>query len=458
MLAAAAGAVEALAAWLDATLLRGQWRTTTFERVQAGAMALTLLAGMLALVRVALAGVRAPSTRRSTADVERLVSEARTDPLTKLANRRAFDDDLSGELERRNSTGSVFSLLAIDLDGLKQINDTQGHQAGDARLRWIADRLTSAVGTRGRVYRTGGDEFMVLLPRTRALNAVELAHEIRRATATAATPRALSLGVTETRGTEHRHELVRQADLALYEAKRETLVVTAYRPDLEVGAAGTDATPKQSPAVRTLLRALEARDRPTAVHSETVAELAIAVARRQGIRGRRLEQLRVAALLHDVGKIGVGDALLHKTDPLTSADRDALQRHVVVGRDLVAAAGFPEEATWILHHHEHVDGSGYPDGLRNGGIPLESRIIAVADTFEAMTADRPYGTRHTPAQAVAAIRVLAGTRFDRASADALVAVVRPGSADHQPGAHEQHDKFNGEEDDRVVQELGHRSS
>jgi diguanylate cyclase (GGDEF)-like protein len=420
-LAAAAGAADGLLAWAAAP--QGEWPQSGLDRLQAAALVATLLAGMVALVRLALAGLRVPRPPEHHAAVEQLRTEVRTDALTGLANRRAFDDDLAAAMADRNRTGSVFSLMAIDLDGLKEINDTRGHQAGDVRLRWIASRLLAAVGGRGTVYRTGGDEFMVLLPRTRALHALELAQAIQRATTSpGAAARALSIGVSETRGTDHRHELVRQADLALYEAKRENLPAAPYRPELEAGPGGLEYRPRQNVAARALVRALAARDPDAAAHSETVARLAAATAARQGIAGRRLEQLRLAALLHDIGKLALPDALLGGGERLGDHERVPLRRHVALGRDLVAAAGFVDESTWVLHHHERYDGVGYPDALRETEIPLESRIIAVADAFAALTVGSG-GDGVSVDEALEVLEELAGARFDPACVQALAAAV-----------------------------------
>ena len=420
---AVAGAVELVVPTLSALTT---WPPDNVGEVAyAIAIVLVLGAGLVATARLGLASVRGSRRPPPEHDLEQLVSEARTDSLTKLGNRRAFQSELAAEIERRNRSGSAFSLMAIDLDGLKGINDTYGHQAGDAHLRSIAARLAATVATRGTVYRTGGDEFMVLLPGSRNWDAIEVAHRIQGATTSAAGIRALSIGVTETRGTEHRQELVRQADLALYEAKREKLPVVPYQPGLEsVEQAHWAVDPQKEALARALAHAVDRRDSGTGGHSEVVAELAIATAAELGVGGPRLERLRVAALLHDVGKIAIPDAILHKSERLDVREREEMRAHVVVGRDILVAAGFADEATWLLHHHERWDGSGYPDRLRGERIPLESRIISVADAFEAMTGGRPYRAQLTAEQALAEIQERSGVQFDPACVRALAAVVR----------------------------------
>ena len=407
----------------------GSSRLETPDYVALAAVALAALVGIAATLRHAVAvTTSAPrSRRRDDLELARLVSEARTDSLTGLANRRAFYEHLANEINLRNSTGSVFSLMAIDLDGLKAVNDTHGHQAGDAKIIRIGQALRDEVGAAGSVYRTGGDEFMILLPNSRNWHAINLAHRIHGATTSPTGSRALSIGVTETRGTEHRHTLVRQADLALYEAKRAKLAVVPYQPALEPAetkAAGEGLPAHLKALAIALARTVDSRDICTSNHSEIVAELAAGIGMHQGINGHRLERLRVAALLHDVGKIAVPDAILHKPAALETGEQEQMRAHVSVGRDVLLAAGFVQEATWVFHHHEHYDGTGYPQGLAGDQIPLESRIIAVADAFEAMTGERPYCTAMTYEQALEELTALAGTQFDASCVRDVVEVVR----------------------------------
>ena len=419
----AAIGVDALVSWLDDAPERGP---SPGEYLAVGAVALAGLIGVAWLFRRALLLLDASGVGQThSAELARLMTEARTDNLTGLANHRSFHDDLSAEIDRRNRTGSVFSLMAIDLDGLKSINDSLGHQAGDAHLVRLGCALRDETGAAGTVYRTGGDEFMILLRDRRNWHAIDLAHRIHAATASAEGTRALSIGVTETQGTEHRQALIRQADLALYEAKRAKLAVVPFRLGMDpVGMQrpAEGVTAQQRELAAALARTVDARDHGTSNHSELVAELAVAIARQLGISGGRLERLRIAALLHDVGKIAVPDAILHKPQPLVQKEVAMMRDHVAVGHDILVAAGFVEEATWVLHHHEHHDGSGYPGGLRGEETAVESRIIAVADAFEAMTSARPYREVLTTRQALAELNAHRGTQFDPACVDALAAV------------------------------------
>ena len=379
--------------------------------------------GLLALVGAVfvLRQARKPRAAERNAELERLEAEARTDSLTGLGNHRAFHHDLALEVQRRARTGSVFALMAIDLDGLKQINDAQGHQAGDLYLKRVSDIARLATGGEGTVYRTGGDEFMILLPGSRNWNALALANRLERLTREAVGRRALSIGLTESTGTEARHLLIHQADTALYEAKRTKLTALTYHPGLTstTDVAATTPSHHQRTLAAALARAVDAKDAGTRSHSETVAELAVAIGKALRIDGEGLERLRLAGLLHDVGKIGVADSILQKPAALQLEEEDEMREHVAIGHGIMLSAELSLEAEWVLHHHERVDGTGYPQGLRADQIPLESRIIAVADAFEAMTGERPYRRSRTVPEALEELRANTDTQFDGRCVTAL---------------------------------------
>ena len=425
---AAVAGVDALLAWRFEAEASGLRRGQVGDDLALAAVALAATVGIVTMLRRALTSAtssRKP-VRSDDPELARLVSEARTDSLTRLANHRAFHDLLAAEIDRRNNTGSAFSLMAVDLDGLKAVNDTFGHHAGDAHIVRIAQALQSEVGQSGTVFRIGGDEFMILLPNLRNWHAINLAHRIHAATASEAGARALSIGVTESKSTEHRNVLIRQADLALYEAKRARLAVVAYQPGLEPTAADPNAgglSAHLKALASALARTVDAHDHGTSSHSEIVAELAAGIAAAHGIDGQRLERIRVAALLHDVGKISIPDVIQLKPWALATSELEVMREHVSVGRDLLVAAGFAEEATWVFHHHEHYDGNGYPQKLSGEAIPLESRIIAVADAFEAMIGERSYRPMLTREQALAELTALSGTQFDASCVRAVVEIV-----------------------------------
>jgi diguanylate cyclase (GGDEF)-like protein/putative nucleotidyltransferase with HDIG domain len=311
----------------------------------------------------------------------------------------------------------------LDLDGLKQVNDSLGHQAGDELIRAAGDCLRATMRVVDSGYRVGGDELMVLLPSQPAWGAYTFVQRLQREVSRHPTRVAVTCGIAETTDPDNTDSLIRRADLALYEAKRSGQRVVVYSDSLApkpYEATVQRATRHQQQLLATALaRAVDAKDAGTRNHCETVSELCARIAFTLGLDDARIDRLRLAGLLHDVGKIGVPDRILRKPDCLTPDEAATMSRHVSIGHAIVAAAELEEEARWVLHHHEHLDGSGYPLGLRGDEIPLESRIILVADAFEAMTADRPYRTGCRADAALAELERLAGAQFDPACVRAL---------------------------------------
>jgi diguanylate cyclase (GGDEF)-like protein len=401
------------------------WPASNFELAQLAGISFLLGFGLLLSLFVLgrLAGYRRWAERVREAELERLGQEALTDSLTGLGNHRSFHEDLEREIARRERSGSCFSIAMLDLNGLKQINDTLGHQAGDARLRALGGCVRATMRATDSAYRIGGDELTVLLPEERAWGAFSFAQRLLREASVHGTGVAFSCGIYETMGRESAEDLVAHADLALYEAKRSGRPVVIYAE----GLAPKPAAPPEERASRhhqrllatALARAVDAKDVGTRNHCETVSELCALIGEELDLDTDRIERLRLAGLLHDVGKIGVPDRILRKKGPLTADEAASMSGHVHVGRSVVEAAELEEEARWVLHHHEHIDGSGYPHGLRGDEIPLESRIILVADAFEAMTADRPYSPAIPIDQALAELASHAGIQFDAACVKAL---------------------------------------
>jgi diguanylate cyclase (GGDEF)-like protein len=362
------------------------------------------------------------------AEVERLAEMAITDPLTGLRNHRAFHEDIARELQRAGRTGVPLALALVDVDDLKAVNDTHGHQAGDERLQALARAIRATGRGADLAYRIGGDEFAVILPDARSWGALEFAQRLRAATQAGehgAEPFTTTAGISEALALRSKDELIREADLALIGAKRIHQDVVIYGPDLAPGADGdTQEDEHHSRTLASALaRAVDAKDSYTRSHCQTVSQLCGLIGAELGLDAQRLTRLRLAGLLHDVGKIGVPDAILNKPAKLTDDEYEHMKRHALLGYDIVQAADMELEARWVRHHHERFDGGGYPDGLAGEEIPLESRVILVADAFEAMTSDRPY--RLAPGQSFA-VRELgrhAGTQFDPCVVEALTRVL-----------------------------------
>ncbi|HZO96732.1 MAG TPA: diguanylate cyclase [Gaiellaceae bacterium] len=380
-----------------------------------------LLGGVVQLAR--LAGSRG-SRQPIAPEVATLAQAALTDSLTGLRNHRAFHEDLRREISRRNRTGAPFSLLMIDLNGLKQVNDTFGHQAGDERIKAVADAIRATVRGHDCGYRVGGDEFMVILPAERAWGALNVANRLHSEVAARGTA-SVTVGIAESTVTESKDTLVKRSDLALYEAKRCHLGTVVFSPELEPQR--DEPAPEETRHVQELIaaalaRAVDAKDAGTRNHCETVGALSAMIGERLGLPAERLRKLRLAGLLHDVGKIGISDSILQKPGPLSDREWEIMRTHAGVGHNIVSATELEEEARWVLHHHERFDGSGYPEGAVAGEIPLESRIIFVADAFEAMTSDRPYRAGRSPEEALDELVANAGTQFDPACVAALCSI------------------------------------
>jgi diguanylate cyclase (GGDEF)-like protein len=395
--------LEARAALDDA--LEHSARLRDQQESAAQAIAIAFAAGLILLGCFALVLVRA---RRQ--EVARLSQIAVTDPLTGLRNHRAFQEDLARELQRVGRSGVPMALVMLDLDGLKAVNDQFGHQAGDERIQGLADAIRSSRRATDVGYRIGGDEFAVILPGSRALGALEFAGRVRALA-------AVTVGIAEATELRPRDDVLREADLALIGAKRLGQAAAVYGPDFEL--AETEQEHDDSTLASALALAVDAKDSYTRSHCQTVSQLCAVIAAELGLHGERVARIRLAGLLHDVGKIGVPDAILNKPSALTDAEFEVMKRHSLLGGDIVEAAEMHDEARWVRHHHERFDGTGYPDALAGDGIPLESRIILVADAFEAMTSDRPYRKAPGVEFAVAELQRHAGTQFDPDAVSAL---------------------------------------
>ncbi|MDA0137262.1 bifunctional diguanylate cyclase/phosphohydrolase [Solirubrobacter deserti] len=427
--AASADVARALAAYLSNALARetdiaadrarglGEHASAQLDAVIRGALIVIVAAACIFTVLGLMLRVQRRRLQAARAqELEQLAQMASSDPLTGLRNHRVFHEDLARELQHAGRTGLPLALVLLDLDDLKTLNDTHGHQAGDKRIRALADTVRSIMRGADQAYRIGGDEFAVILPDTRAWGALEFAQRLR-----AALPGfSATAGIAEAEALRPRDEVIREADMALLRAKalRQHAAIYTLEMDPDGDAPGVDERHTQTLA-SALARAVDAKDSYTRSHCQTVSELAALIATELGFTGDRLVRMRLAGLLHDVGKIGVPDMILNKPAALTDDEYRVMQAHSVLGYEIVQAAGLSEEAQWVRHHHERVDGRGYPDGLVGDAIPLESRIILVADAYEAMTSDRPYRPAPGQAFAVEELQRGAGTQFDTRVVQAL---------------------------------------
>ncbi len=363
---------------------------SSFDRI--GVIAIVLATGSLSVVMGRLVLTWRENARLLRASQD----EALADALTGLGNRRA----LLADLERRLSTardGGSFTLVLFDLDGFKQYNDNFGHPSGDALLRRLGAKLESHLGATGRVYRIGGDEFCALIDAMPGASDPD---------DEAAAGTLFEEGDGFTIGCSH------GAVLLPTEAQDSSTALTIADQRMYANKrVGRVSAAQQSKNV--LLSAVAERNRELGAHGRDVAELAAAVATAFSLSPDEIELVRHAAELHDVGKVAVPDAILHKPAALDETEWAHVHEHTLIGEKIIGAApDLARVARLVRSSHEHYDGTGYPDRLARREIPLGSRIIAVCDAFDAMTTDRPYREAIDEASAVAELRRCAGTQFD----------------------------------------------
>jgi two-component system cell cycle response regulator len=360
----------------------------------------------LALAALAAVGLRLVITFRGSLRLLRAVrAESLTDALTGLPNRRALTQALESQLAIPGAPGV---LALYDLDGFKRYNDFFGHQAGDELLTRLGQTLATRLGSQGRAFRMGGDEFCVLVSGEPSTSLV-LLEDGARALCEHGDGFAVSSswGVVSLPDEADTPEgALRIADQRMYAHKH----------------GGRTSASRQSSDV--LLRALAERYPDLDHHSHDVADLAEDTARHLGLAEEKIERVRLAAELHDIGKVAIPETILNKPGPLDSREWAYIRRHPVIGERILAAApSLHDVAGLVRASHERVDGGGYPDGLRGDAIPIGARIVAVCDAYDAMTTVRPYNTPKAPAEAMAELRRCADTQFDGAVVDAFCAAL-----------------------------------
>jgi two-component system cell cycle response regulator len=371
---------------------------------------LPLFASILSLATLLCVIVRMGlSFRQSQASLAWTREVASTDALTGLGNRRRLMVDLEAAGADSAEHGRVHLFALFDLDGFKGYNDAFGHPAGDALLTRLGNRLEGTARDRGAAYRLGGDEFCILVECT----AAEVDDLVGAGLgALSANGDGFSIGASQ--GSVLIPSEASDAEAALQLADQR-MYANKSRDRVSAGTQSRDV----------LVTALRER-RPT-LHARLtdVAAHAVQVADELELSAEHRDEVARAAQLHDTGKMAIPDAILNKPGPLDEPERDFVRRHTLIGERIIASApALVPVARLVRSSHERWDGEGYPDGLQGEEIPLGSRIVSVCDAFEAMIADRPYGERRSPAEALAELRRCAGTQFDPAVVAAFEVVLR----------------------------------
>lgn len=349
---------------------------------------------------------------------------AHIDELTGLLNHGYFHDRLDEEISRCSRFGDIFSLLFLDLDLFKAYNDVYGHLAGDDILRQIAQYIGDSIRGMDIAFRYGGDEFTAILPQAPLDDAYSVAERIRKRIESEMDSKGValtcSMGIASwpTDGVM-REEILQAADAALYHSKQAGRNRISSAHDVapsQVPAIGGDGEGEQEilSTIHALAATVDAKDHYTYGHSKKACHYATEIAEALGYSEERIATLRAAALLHDIGKIRVSDRLLAQRRPLSNDDWDPIYGHPQLGVAILKhVKGLSGCLAAIQHHHERWDGSGYPAGLEGENIPLDARILAVADAYDAMTSPRPYREHKLPhQQAVEELSRGAGTQFD----------------------------------------------
>jgi diguanylate cyclase (GGDEF)-like protein/putative nucleotidyltransferase with HDIG domain len=425
---------EMLYIWLG--LFAAYFFTPRHAAAQLALMAAAYLAVLLASVHVeavpaawlTLVGILFPAAGllRAMRDgvtqlVDRLSEAALTDTLTGLKNRLALDQELHAEVERALRSEKPLSLVIGDLDYFKSVNDRLGHRAGDDALVRAGRVLLRHRRAGDSIARTGGEEFTILLPGASEHEAYLVSERMRSAVehefADDAVGLTFSFGIATLPDHGRTADAVLEAaDQALYAAKalgRNRCVI--FNPEISAIFApdpGRGADEVQLATLLSLAEALDLRDTGTADHSRTVGRYCALIAEELGLSPERVQRIEVAGILHDIGKIGLPDAILQKPGPLRKTELAEIRTHPEIGAQILGGRGLEDLREWVLAHHERPDGLGYPRGLKDEEIPLEAKILAVADAFEAMTADRVY--REGVEERAARIELLrcAGEQFD----------------------------------------------
>ncbi len=382
-------------------------------------------------------GVIRPQIEQLTEALQSAREAATTDRLTRVANRPTLLAQLFQEVERATRYGRPLSVAFIDLDRFKIVNDTFGHAVGDDVLRAVAETFRNNTRDTDFIGRYGGEEFVLILPETGIDEATNVVEKLRHLILKLRVPSgsgediavSISIGLAGGHGTNlHVDEMLRDADAAMYSAKslgrnqtyvfaevddesaripRSPISKEARSRAAEVGDLGRQAAEAALSAIVAPMP--HYRGKP----SSLIAAIAVRMAKHLDLPMQEIERIRVASLLHDIGKLGVPAQILEKPGPLSADEWQSVVQHPRIGQVIIdRVAAVRDAGAIILHHHERFSGHGYPHGLRGGDIPLGARIVAIADAYDAMVHDRPYRKAISHNAALDELRKHAGIQFD----------------------------------------------
>ena len=402
--------------------------------------------------------------RRLESAFDKLEHMSQTDELTGMANRRHFEEVLDCFYHQARRYNRPLSLIVIDVDFFKAVNDAGGHQAGDNLLKCVAETVEQACRKADLPARFGGDEFAILLPETSVDDAAGMAERIREALAHAVhdvngieVKVTASLGITDLNAgaIDSPRAMLALADRALYAAKEagRNRVVLAHELDgieqsengVKVNSlckklAGLDDRFKALflQAIEEIMGVLEQRDSCMADHARKVQHYSVLLAREMGLPDRFINRIEIAAMLHDIGMLAMPDSVILCPHELAEQSSELMQKHPLYSVRIMEGMEFLEqEIPTVRYHHERMDGKGYPEGLVGSAIPLTARILAVADAFDALTSSRTYRGAKLFSEALAELKIFSGTQFDPAVVEAFVNLAERMGEDlmHLPPSH-----------------------
>lgn len=355
------------------------------------------------------------------------------DELTGLYNYRYFRQQLKEMIRENNIENShqKIGLILIDLDNFKQYNEVLGHFSGDILLQKISSTINNALGKDDFAARYGGDEFAVVIPTHEVSQVVGKAEKIRReinayGNNIMGSDWNLSASFGIALFPDHAEELeglVQKADEALFKAKmtKGNRVQVYYSVFDRLSGKKPQFENEFFTTVKTLLSVLQAKDKFTYGHSERVLVYTQVISRELNLSSTELPAIEYAAFFHDIGKIEIERELLNKPEPLTVREQAILNQHPLWSAEIIKPFKKMEPALpLIIHHHESFDGKGFPYGLKGAEIPLGARIIAIADAFDQITADRPFKKGKTIKEGIEILRQNKGIRFDPFIVDAFI--------------------------------------
>ena len=330
------------------------------------------------------------------------------DHLTSLNNRRYFAKAMKDVDTRSNLPLTV---MTLDVNGLKLTNDAFGHDAGDRLLCIVADILKEACRSGDIIARIGGDEFAILLPRTDAEKAEKIKQRILQLTLHANMDNvvvSLAIGFSVKAGMKESLEnALSEADQLMYKEKFN------------------QGKTMRNQTIDTVLKNIYSKYAQEQIHTERVSQYCYLISSALHLTQTEKSELRIAGLLHDIGKITIPSELLNKPARLSDEEFEIIKRHPETGYQILKSVDeYVPIAKYVLHHHERWDGAGYPAGLKGEEIPLQARIISVADSYEAMTSNRVYQKTKTAEEAVAELKRCAGSQFDPAVVDAFLESIK----------------------------------